>query len=128
LFGVQNSKEEPKPEAVIEVKQSPSVILAVKNLARIEGASLHMERVIDLREKQSKLFGLVEAEDAILLVAAGDVTAGVDLSGLVPEDIVVDEARKSARLVIPRAKLFSVRVDNQRPWPAVQTRITSFHP
>ena len=31
--------------------------------------TFHMERVIDLTEKQSRFFGLVESEDAILLVA-----------------------------------------------------------
>src|SRR5690348_11010811 len=52
------------------IRQTPSVITAVKNLARLETASYHVERVIDLRDKQTSLFGMVKAEDAILLVAA----------------------------------------------------------
>src|SRR5690606_33241907 len=88
--GTRSPEDEPPPSRVIEVKESPSVITALQRLARLEGAALHLERVIDLQEKQSRFFGLVEAKDAILLIAAGDVTAGIDLAGLKADDIVID--------------------------------------
>lgn len=122
-FWGQRATPEPEvPERVVEVRPTPSVITALHKLARLEGAQLHLERVIDLKEKQSRFFGLVEAEDAILLVAAGDVTAGVDLSKLRAQDIQVDEARKSVSIVLPRAEIFSTRVDNERTY--VHTRAT----
>ena len=61
------------------VRPLPNVLLAVHDLARIESVTFHMERVIDLTEKQSRLFGLIESRDAILLVAVADVSAGIDL-------------------------------------------------
>lgn len=121
-FSASSSKDDPPPDAVVEVRPSPSVIQALRRLSRLEGASLHLERVVDLKEKQSKFFGLVEAEDAILLVAAGDVTAGVDLSKMSPADVSVDEKASSVRIVLPRAEIFSSRVDNDRTY--VHTRRT----
>jgi len=104
------------------IKQGPNVVVAVRDLARLEGASFHMERVIDLKEQQSKLRGLITREDAILLVAAGDVVAGVDLTQMKASDIQIDETRRSASIVLPRATVFSARLDNSRTY--VHTRTT----
>lgn len=104
------------------VKRGPNVVIAIRDLARLEGASFHMERVIDLKEKQNRFQGLVTAEDAILLVAAGDVVAGVDLSQMNAEDIRVDEATKRVKVVLPRATVFSASLDNQNTY--VHTRST----
>ncbi len=122
FFGARAEDEPEPPERTVEVKATPNVVTALQKLARLEGASLHLERVIDLKERQSRFFGLVEAEDAILLIAAGDVTAGVDLSALRHEDIQVDEAKKSVKVVLPRATIFSARLDSERTY--VHTRET----
>ena len=66
---------------------------------------MHMEKVIDLTDKQSRLFGLVETTDAILLVASGDVTVGVDLAKIKDEDVMVDAATGNARLVLPEPEI-----------------------
>jgi hypothetical protein len=117
------SEEEATPAASTTViKTGPSVVVAVRDLARLEGASFHMERVIDLKEEQSRLRGLVTAEDAILLVAAGDVVAGVDLTQMKEGDIQIDEIQKSVSIVLPRATVFSARLDNSRTY--VHTRST----
>lgn len=122
FLGTSQQKTPEVPERVVEVVPSPNVVQALHKLARLEGASLHLERVIDLKEKQSRFFGLVEAEDAILLIAAGDVTAGVDLSGMLHEDIQIDEENKTVRIRLPRATIFSARVDNERTY--VHSRVT----
>lgn len=122
FFGTRSHEEPEEPERIVEVAPTPSVVTALQKLARLEGAALHLERVIDLKEKQSRFFGLVEAEDAILLIAAGDVTAGVDLSGMAHEDIEIDETKKTVRVRLPRATLFSARVDNERTY--VHSRAT----
>lgn len=117
------SEEETTPVASTTViKQGPSVVVAVRDLARLEGASFHMERVIDLKEEQSRLRGFVTAEDAILLVAAGDVVAGVDLTLMKEGDVQIDENQKSVSIVLPRATVFSARLDNSRTY--VHTRST----
>src|SRR5436190_5126315 len=46
------------------VRTTPSVIVAVRDLARLEGAEFRIDRVVSLTDKQDRLFGLVEAKDA----------------------------------------------------------------
>jgi hypothetical protein len=81
-----------------------------------------MERVIDLREQTSQLFGLVQVEDAILMVAAADVVAGIDLSGLAEGDLQVDPDRKGVRIFLPPPRVLSAKLDNERTY--VHTRAT----
>jgi len=108
-----------KPEAP---KPMPDVITEIRELSRLEGVSYHIERVVDLKDKQQALFGMVPAEDAILLIASGDVTAGVDLGKLKPEDVVVSPDRRSVTIHLPHAEVFSARLDNDRT--VVHTRKT----
>ncbi len=96
------------------VRASPAVLVAIRDLARLESAEFHMERVVDFRERQSHLFGLLEAEDALLLVAAGEVVAGVDLAGLREGDVRVDGPK--AVVTLPAPVVFSTRLDAQRTY------------
>lgn len=105
-----------EPAVKIVEKESPQVIMSMRNLARLDGAEFHMERVIDLRERQTMLRGLVEAEDALLLVAVGDVVAGVDMSGLIEADLHVNETQRSVVITLPRAEVFSARLDSSRTY------------
>jgi len=107
-------REEPKP--------LPDVITQVRELSRLEGVSYHVERVVDLKDKQQALFGLVKTEDAILLVASGDVTAGVDLGKLRDGDVVVSADRQTVSIHLPPAEVFSAKLDNERTY--VHTRAT----
>lgn len=110
------------PVAEVEVQATRPALTAIRDLARLETVSFHLERVVDVRERQSTLFGLVDAQDAILLVAAADVRAGVDLSRLRDEDIEVDMATGHATLVLPAPEIFDSRLDNERTY--VHTRET----
>jgi hypothetical protein len=116
------TKPPPPTTVTTTVRPTPSVVRAVRDLARLETASFHMERVIDLRETQSRAFGLIEAEDAILLVAAADVTAGVDLAGLRDEDVVHDAARSRVTLTLARPTVLSTRLDSEHTF--VHSRTT----
>jgi hypothetical protein len=119
--GTLDAPAEP-PKDVIVVAPSPNVVVALRELARLEGMIVHIERVIDLRERQSVLFDLLGAEDAILLVAGGEVTAGVDLRALTERAVEADLEAKRARITLPRASIFSRRIDNDRTY--VHTRST----
>jgi hypothetical protein len=112
----------PASSAVTVVRPLPNVLLAVRDLARLETVSFHMERVIDLSEKQSRLFGLVESEDAILLIAVADVVAGVDLQKIGEGEIQFDAQRKTAKVTLPKAEIFHVALDNEHTY--VHTRKT----
>lgn len=104
----------PEPSEVLEVRPTPSVVVAVRELSRLETTSYHVERVIDMTSTQRRLFGLLEAEDSILLVAAADVVAGVDLSGISDDDVEIDGER--VVITVPAPQIFTVALDNERTY------------
>lgn len=104
------------PDRVTIIEKTPDVVVALRELAFLEGMVFHTERVIDLRERQRALFRLVDAEDALLLVAAGEVRAGVDLRALSPSSIEADFERRIATIFLPRATVSSARLDNARTY------------
>lgn len=107
--------EEPPRETLV-VRPTPDVVVAVRDLARLETTSFHMERVIDLTSRQRRVFGLVEAEDSILLVASGDVVAGVDLTEMEDGDVVIEPDLHRAVVTLPRARILSSTLDNDRTY------------
>ena len=106
----------PASASVTVVRPTPDVLVAVRDLARLESASFHMERVIDLSDKQSKLWGLINTEDAILLVAVAEVSAGVDLQKLEASVVVADPARRSARIELPAPEVLHAALDNEKTY------------
>jgi hypothetical protein len=108
--------------AGVDRSREPALIAQVRELSRLEGVSYHIERVVDLKEEQRLLFGMMAADDAILLVASGDVVAGVDLGQLQPSDVTLAADGRAVTLRLPRAEVFSARLDNARTY--VHTRKT----
>jgi hypothetical protein len=104
------------------VRPQPGVVLAVRELSRLETATYHMERVIDLTEEQSRFWGFLETKDAILLVAAADITAGVDLSKLQDDDVRVDADNRTVKLTLPPPEILTTTLDAERTY--VHTRDT----
>lgn len=100
----------------LAMRSTPSVVVAVRDLARLEGAEYRIERVIELTETQKTFFGLVEAEDAILLVASGDVIAGVELANLGDGAFQVDKERRAVKITLPHSTIFFGRLDNKRSY------------
>ena len=96
-----------------ELKPTPDVLLAVKSLARLETQSYHLERVIDLTDHETHAFGLIQAKDAILLVAVGDVVAGVDLEHITASDVDTDWPNKGVTLRLPPPSVFSSTLDEK---------------
>ena len=112
----------PLSSSVTVLRPTPDVVTAVRALSRLESTAFHMERVIDLKDQQSRLFGLVSGEDAILLVAVADVTAGVDLGRLGPADVEVSPDRTRVRIQLPRAEVLQTVLDGEHTY--VHTRRT----
>lgn len=124
LFGVRAALTPPPAStSVVVVRATPDVMVAVRDLARLETAEVHVEKVIDLTDTQSHMFGLVQATDAILLVAVGNATLGVDLSKLTEGDVAMDAEKKTARLRLPAPELFQAGLDEEATY--VYTRTTS---
>jgi len=114
--GQRARPEQEPPKSVVVEHPMPSVVLAVQSLARLQSVSFHMERIVDLTKKEQTLWGLVETSDNILLVAVGDVTAGIDLGKLRHENVIVDAAAKKVKIVLPPAEVFAARLDNDRTY------------
>jgi Protein of unknown function (DUF4230) len=122
LFAMKSCASPPVPllppatSSVALVRPTPDVLVAVRDLARLESAAFHMERVIDLTDKQSKMWGMITTEDAILLVAVAEVTAGVDLQKLNAADVVVDPIKRTVRIHLPAPEVLHAALDNEKTY------------
>jgi hypothetical protein len=97
--------------AEIQARPTNTLLLATRELSRLETSEMHVEKVIDLTDTQSRLYGLVEGTDNVLLVAVGDVTLGVDLAKLRDGDVTLDDKTKAAHFTLPQPEVFSARLD-----------------
>jgi len=109
------SREAPSASRTV-LHPTGTVLMAVRELARLETNELHMEKVVDLTDKQSRFFGLIDTTDAIVLIAAGDVTIGIDLTKLEDHDFSVDRETGAAHLVLPLPEVLSVRLDEEHTY------------
>jgi hypothetical protein len=111
------------PESVIKERPTPALLVTVRDLARLETGEVHVEKVIDLTDTQSHVFGLVKATDALLLVAVGQATVGIDLSKLGEGDVSMDPKTGVAKLRLPAPELLNVGLDEKNTY--VYSRTTS---
>lgn len=121
-FGKKAQKEAEPPVSTLELTPTPTALTAVRRLARLETAQFNLERVIDLKDQQKRLMGTIETQDAILLVAAGTVSAGIDFTQMEESSAHVDWSKKAIVITLPPASVFSVALDEKRTY--VHTRKT----
>jgi hypothetical protein len=103
----------------VEVQAAPDVVLAMRDLSRLETESYHLEKVVEISDKQEAVFGLLDAEDSLLLVAVGDVVAGIDLGKLDAKAIQTDWPKRAVKITLPAPEVFSAKLDSK------QTRVFS---
>lgn len=113
VFNLVFAPAPPAPTTQTEVRPTPDVLLAVKSLARLETQSYHLERVVDITDHETHVFGLVKAKDAILLVAVGDVVAGINLEQVMPGDVDTDWTSRRVTLRLPPPSVFSATLDEK---------------
>jgi hypothetical protein len=113
------SPREPVHEVTVTPQTGPTVVRELRALSRLETAALRVEKVIDLKDHQKRFHGLVDADDSLLFVAAGEVVLGVDLS---KSEVTFDEATKTARITLPDPEVFTTRFDE--PHSYVHSRRT----
>jgi hypothetical protein len=99
------------PDHVITERPTPSLLIAIREVSKLETAEVHVEKVVDLTDSQSSFFGLVEAKDALLLVAVGRATVGVDLAKMRDEDVTFDPMTSTARINLPEPDVLSAMLD-----------------
>jgi len=93
------------------VVDQPTVVRQVRALQRIETVSYGLDKILS-GERESPILPQFLAGDRLLLVAHGEVIAGVDLSKLQPTDVEVHGRRVSIRL--PAAEVFTTNLDNDK--------------
>ena len=101
------------PSSRVDVSPTPAVVTAIRDMARLESTSYHVEKVVEASTAQSRLWGLLKAKDALLLVAVGDVVAGVDLAKVRDEDVRVDVAAGTVHLTLPVPEVLSSTLDQR---------------
>lgn len=89
----------------------PTVVRQVRALDRIETVSYSMDKILT-GERENPVLPLFLAGDRLLLVAHGEVIAGVDLSKLQPSDVQVHGSSVTIRM--PAAEIFTTTLDNQK--------------
>lgn len=111
------------PPSTVKVEHSGAdVVRELRALSRLETAALHVEKVIDVRDHQKRLGGLVDANDALLFVASGEVLLGIDFAKLTEADVKLDPAKSTVEIVLPTPEVLSTRFDESRSY--VHTRST----
>lgn len=95
---------------------TPIVVLRhVEQLGRLETTEFVMQTVIDLENRPTNLWEqLLVGPDALTLVAEGEVVAGLDLSAIDPDNIVVTGT--TVTIVLPPPEVFYTRLNNENTY------------
>jgi hypothetical protein len=90
---------------------SPSVVDKIRELSRLETVNYSIDKIVE-GDRQNPYLPDFLVGDKILLVAHGEVIAGVDLGQLKPNDVTVHGDSVDVRL--PPAQVLTTRIDNSR--------------
>jgi hypothetical protein len=90
---------------------STTVVQQIRSLNRLETSSYTIEKVIDAGTSGGKfeqfLFG-----DRILLIAHGEVIAGIDMAKITDNDIQIE--KDSISLALPAPQILTTRLDSEQ--------------
>ena len=102
-------------------RSGPVVLKAITDLGDFRAASGYYELVVDV-EKDIKPVPSFLAGQRVLFIAAGTVEVGVDLRGLGAGSVVVNDARTSATITLPKPTLSEPSLDVERSYVYSQQR------
>lgn len=95
----------------MQVTMSEStVVRSIQQLQRLETVVFKLDQVVT--EERTGALPPVLVGDRILLIVHGDVTAGIDLAKLRPEDVHINDRHITVKL--PPAEIFATRTDTNR--------------
>lgn len=109
----------PTPTATPTFTPTPTptpivVITHVKALGRLETAEFAMRTVIDLENEPNNLWENIFGTDRLMLVAEGEVVAGIDLAKVKPANILVSGT--TVNITLPSPEILYSRIDNNRTY------------
>lgn len=103
-------------QIVVRTDRSASVIVQMQELGRLESSTFTVEKVMEGGvEQPNELMNLLLG-DRLLLVAHGQVTAGVDLTQLSEDDVQVALLGRSVQIRLPEAIVFASQLDNDQSY------------
>ncbi|MER5437967.1 DUF4230 domain-containing protein [Streptomyces sp. NPDC002790] len=102
-------------------RSGPALLKSVRDLSRYEAAAGNYQVVVDL-DKDSKHLPDVIQGTRTLYVGAGTVNAYVNLGGIDPGDVRVNDDRTSATLRLPHARLGAPVLDTDRSYAVAKQR------
>ena len=88
---------------------SPTVVEKIRQLSRLETVVYSLDKIVE-GERKNAYFPDFLVGDKLILVAHGDVIAGVDLAQLKSGDVLVNG--DSVRVSLPAPQVFTTRIDN----------------
>ncbi|MBN1933351.1 MAG: DUF4230 domain-containing protein [Anaerolineae bacterium] len=105
----------PTPTFTPTPTPTPRVIITeVRALGRLETAKYMMSTVIDLKREPVNLWEQLFGTDTLLLVAEGEVVAGIDMAVITPQDIIVHGDQVT--ITLPPAIVLYSKIDNDRTY------------
>ncbi|MDQ5824633.1 MAG: DUF4230 domain-containing protein [Chloroflexota bacterium] len=96
----------------VTINTQPAVISQIRGLSRLETVNYQLEKVVT--GKSSGPLPDLLTSDKILMVAHGEVVAGIDLSRLKPEDVTV--LSDTVTITMPKAEVLYTRLDNDKTY------------
>lgn len=96
----------------VTINTQPAVINQIRGLSRLETVNYQLEKVVT--GKSSGPLPDLLTSDKILLVAHGEVVAGIDLSRLKPQDVSVLSG--TVTINMPEAEILYTRLDNDKTY------------
>jgi hypothetical protein len=88
-------------------------IKQIQSLNRLETSSFSIERIIEANIARGNILDSILGE-RLLLIASGNVVAGIDMSKLKESDVIISQDGKSITITLPPSEIFSKGLDNQR--------------
>ncbi len=85
----------------------------IRSLNRLETQSFSIETVVEASVQRNNPLDLLLG-DKLLLIASGEVIAGIDLSKIGENDIVVSADGESVTIQLPPSEIFTVSLNEQR--------------
>jgi hypothetical protein len=109
------------PETVRQVVATPTTtvfdrggaIKQIQSLNRLETSSFSVERIIEANIARGNILDSILGE-RLLLIASGNVVAGVDMSKLKESDVIISQDGKSITITLPPSEIFSKALNNER--------------
>jgi Protein of unknown function (DUF4230) len=94
----------------IDVSQ-PAILSKIQQLERLETVRFYMDKIVT-GERETSYLPQFLSGDRLLLIVHGEVIAGIDLSKVQADDILVQD--NVLKIRIPKAEVFTVRIDNEK--------------